>query len=85
MVDIKRQLEEELLGKEGIVGIGIGHASHTPDHKAINIYVEKLSDRLDEIIKQKSEEFGIDINVIETGRFDQEIWRAKSLCILQVR
>ena len=68
---IKKDHETELLGRQGVIGVGVGRVTDRDDETetAIVVYVEAEGSRLPRGLKLPKEIAGVKVRVIATGPF----------------
>ncbi len=64
IVDVKERHETQLMGLEGVVGVGIGGKKRKPN---IVVYVKKMSPKLVQTIPKEIE--GFEVRIEESGEF----------------
>lgn len=64
IVDVKERHETQLMGLEGVVGVGIGGKERKPN---LVVYVMKMSPKLVQTIPKEIE--GFEVHIEESGEF----------------
>lgn len=60
--DVKSRYEDQLLGKEGVVGVGIGQT--TTGEACIKVYIKERSPKVEEAIHKELEGYKVEIEEV---------------------